>query len=70
MTGYKHKIIFKNRSGEYVTIHIYDHKVTWNESVSDSFDITLSNNDTQINIADINVWGCSCSPQTQQHTSN
>ena len=43
----------KKRSNEYVTIHIYDREVTWNESVSDSFDITLSNNGTQINFADI-----------------
>ena len=58
--GIKQKIS-KNRSDEYVTIHIYDSYVTWNESVSDSFDITLSNNGTQINFADIiNVWGCSC----------
>ena len=53
MTGYKHKKISKKTSDEYVTIHIYDHEVTWNESVSDSFDITLSNNGTQINFADI-----------------
>ena len=52
MTRYKQKIS-KKRSDEYVTIHIYDHEVTWNESVSDSFDITLSNNGTQINFADI-----------------
>ena len=32
---------------------MYDHEVTWNESVSDSFDITLSSNDTQIYFADI-----------------
>ena len=43
----------KKRSNEYVTIHIYDREVTWNESVSDSFDITFSNNSTQINFADI-----------------
>ena len=41
------------RSDEYVTIYIYDYDVTWNESVSDSFDITFSNNGTQINFADI-----------------
>ena len=60
--------ISKKRSDEYVTIDIYDHEVTWNESISDSFDITLSNNGTKINLADIiNVWGCSGSTQTQQH---
>ena len=63
--------ISKKRSDEYVTIHIYDYDVTWNESVSVSFDITLSNNGTQNSLADIiNVWGCSCSTQTQQHASN
>ena len=41
------------RSDEYVTIHIYDHEVIWNESVSDSFDITLNNNGVQITFADI-----------------
>ena len=41
------------RSDEYVTIYIYDYDVTWNESVSNSFDITFSNNGTQINFADI-----------------
>ena len=35
-------------------MHIYDGEVTWNEYVSDSFDITLSNNGTKINFADIN----------------
>ena len=60
--------ISKKKSDECVTTHVYDHEVTWNESVSDSFDITLSNNDTQINFANIiNVLGCSCSTQTQQH---
>ena len=60
--------ISKKKSDEYVTSHVYDHEVTWNESVSDSFDITLSNNDIQINFANIiNVLGCSCSTQTQQH---
>ena len=53
MTGYKQKKIFKKRSDEYVTIYIYDHEVTWNESGSDSFDITLSNNGIQINFADV-----------------
>ena len=54
--------ISTKRSDEYATIHIYDNHITWNESVSDSFDITLSNNGTQIIWADIiNVWGCSCS---------
>ena len=63
--------ISKKRSDEYVTIDIYDHEVTWNESISDSFDITLSNNGTKINLADIiNVWGCSGSTQTQQHAWN
>ena len=59
-TTIKHKKILesvhsltKKRSNEYVTIHIYDREVTWIESISDSFDITLSNNDTQINFADI-----------------
>ena len=41
------------RFDEYVTIYIYDYDVTWNESVSDSFDITFSNNGTQINFTDI-----------------
>ena len=36
-----------------VTIHIYDREVTWDEFLSDSFDITLSSNGTQINFADI-----------------
>ena len=45
MTGYKTKMSTK-RSDEYVTIYIYDYDVTWNESVSDSFDITFSNNGT------------------------
>ena len=36
-------------------MHIYVREVTWNESVSDSFDITLSNNGTQINFADITI---------------
>ena len=59
------------RSDEYVTIHIYDHEVIWNESVSDSFDVTLSSNGTQINFADIiNVLRCPCSTQTQQHASD
>ena len=35
MTGYKQKIS-KKRSDDYVTIHIYDHEVAWNESVSDT----------------------------------
>ena len=52
MTGHKQKIS-KKRSQEYVTIQIYDHEVIRNESVSDSFDVTLSNNGTQINFADI-----------------
>ena len=52
MTGHKQKIS-KKRSQEYVTIQIYDHEVIWNESVSDSFNITLSNNGKQINFADI-----------------
>ena len=34
-------------------MHIYDYDVTWNEPVSDSFNITLSSNGTQINFADI-----------------
>ena len=34
-------------------IHIYDHEVTWNKSVSVSFDINLGNNGIQINLADI-----------------
>ena len=68
--GIKQKIS-KKRSDEYVTIYIYDYYVTWNESGSDSFDITLSNNGTQINFADIiNVWGCSSSTETQYHGSN
>ena len=54
-----------------MTIHIHDREVTWNESISDSFDVALSSNGTQINFTDIvNVWECSCSLQTQQHTSN
>ena len=70
MTRYKQKIS-KKRSDEYVTIHIYDHEVTWNESVSDSLDISLINNGTQINFAYIiDIWGSSCSMQTQQHASN
>ena len=52
MTGHKHKIS-KKRPDEYITIHIYDHEVIWNESVSDSFGITLSNNGTQFKFADI-----------------
>ena len=55
MTGYKHKKISKKTSDEYVTIHIYDHEVTWNESGSNSFSITLSNNGMQINFTDINI---------------
>ena len=39
-SGYKQKISRK-RSGKYVTIRIYELEVTWNESVSNSFDITL-----------------------------
>ena len=67
--GIKQKMSTK-RSDEYVTIYIYDYDVTWNESVSDSFDITFSNNGTQINFADIiNVWGCSCSMQTRTDLS-
>ena len=31
--------ISKKKSDECVTTHVYDHEVTWNESVSDSFDI-------------------------------
>ena len=41
MTGHKQKIS-KKRSEEYVTIQIYDHKVIWNESVSDSFDLSAT----------------------------
>ena len=67
--GIKQKMSTK-RSDEYVTIYIYDYDVTWNESVSNSFDITFSNNGTQINFADIiNVWGCSCSMQTRTDLS-
>ena len=51
MTGYKYKKIYEKRTSEYVTIH--DREVTWNESVSHSFDITLSNNGTQINFVKI-----------------
>ena len=52
----------KKRTNKYITIHIYDLEATWNESVSKSFDVTLSNNGTQINFADIiNFSGCSCS---------
>ena len=40
-------------NAKYATIYIYDREVKWNESVSDSFDVTLSNNSTQINFADI-----------------
>ena len=47
------KKISRKRSGEYVTICIYDVGVTWNESVSDSFDITLCNKGKQINFADV-----------------
>ena len=44
----------RKRQDEYVTMHIYNNEVTWSESVSDSFDITLNNNGTaQINFADI-----------------
>ena len=35
------------RTNKYVTIHIYDREVLGNESVSDSFDVTFSNNDTR-----------------------
>ena len=34
-------------TNKYVTIHIYDREVLGNESVSDSFDVTFSNNGTQ-----------------------
>ena len=43
----------KKRTNKYVTIHIHDREVTWNESISNSFDVTISSNDTQINFADI-----------------
>ena len=62
LLGINAKKVSKNRTNKYVTIYIYDREVIWNESVSDSFDDTLSNNSTQINFADIiNVWECSCS---------
>ena len=49
----------KKRTNKYVIIHIYDRKITSNESVNDSFNVTLSNNDTQINFTDIiDVLGC------------
>ena len=53
LLGINAKKVSKNRTNKYVTIYIYDREVIWNESVSDSFDDTLSNNSTQINFADI-----------------
>ena len=46
-TGYKYKEISKKRTNKYVSIHIYDREVLGNKSVSDSFDVTFSKNDTQ-----------------------
>ena len=47
------KKISKKRTNEYITINIHVREVTWNEFVSDLFDITLSNNGTQIYFGDI-----------------
>ena len=47
MTGYKSKNYIKRQQIKYVTIHIYDHEVTWNESVSDSLDVTQQHTSNQ-----------------------
>ena len=41
-----------------------------NESVSDSFNVTLGNNDTQIKLVILSTLRVFLLPQTQQHTAN